>query len=73
MLGCITIPALTSTRVGVGCYHVSVAGLAGFERKLVQGGGHVIESIFFMGDFGWRLRGVRGLGAVWRQGRHGLT
>jgi len=62
MLGCITIPALRFTRVGEGCIHVSVAWLAGFERKLVEGGGHVIESIFFMG--------LRGLSVVWRQDRH---
>ena len=41
-----------------------VAWLAGFERKLVQGGGQVIERMFFMG--------VGGLSVVWRQDRHGL-
>jgi len=70
MLGCITIPAVTPA--GVECFHVCVAGLGGIERKLVEGGRHVIESIFFMGDFGWQLRRVRGLDIVRRQERHGL-
>ena len=49
--------------------HVSVAGLAAFQRKLLEARCHVIESIFFLGDFGWRLRcgwAVRGLQAFWR-------